>query len=247
MDGECMKRTSKKEIDAAIKDLGYKIFRNANPGCGAYCYFVNVSEDCNEVPALKEDGVYDGSTRYSDKTAAEWRASLLGKIREAYKSEGLEIPKHLEEPKLRFYLYICNTGVGAHVGRHGDTVQKAVEKLFPLGYNDEVLRHVRDEILRITRESAVSFASDKIRGTGISVSVMKEDGIYFEVCVPRGGSPTFPDQCPVCGAPVFIKKVLARTEEVRYSCGGVFSQKDQIQTHTDKWWGRCGKFIKGDK
>lgn len=48
----------------------------------------------------------------------------------------------------------------------------------------------------------------------------------------------FPDACPLCGAAMTIE----RDNEfgVGYACGGSYKPKDQIQNHTDVWWGKCG-------
>jgi len=49
--------------------------------------------------------------------------------------------------------------------------------------------------------------------------------------------PKFPDTCPTCNAPATTKQI----GEARYECGGRYGPKPQIQNHTDKFWGRCGK------
>lgn len=62
--------------------------------------------------------------------------------------------------------------------------------------------------------------------------------------------PTFPDACPCCGAAKTregytdykgeFHEGVFRWGTVEYACGGSYSPKPQCQTHTDKWWGRCG-------
>ena len=66
-----------------------------------------------------------------------------------------------------------------------------------------------------------------------------------EVWVPIHEKPTFPEKCPCCGA----KFVTIKDDSKRwnfenfadYKCGAKYSFKDQIQNHTDKWWGVCPK------
>lgn len=91
--------------------------------------------------------------------------------------------------------------------------------------------------------------------------------------------PTFPDACPVCGAPrtddpdlqipdtsgpaSYRRHVLhenptrpiagfrsgnpaqtlAGKNWATFACGGYYTSKPQIQNHTDKWWGVCGKEV----
>ena len=59
--------------------------------------------------------------------------------------------------------------------------------------------------------------------------------------------PSFGAACPVC-----LSKRVEHDEYVeggmgtrtgiaaKYTCGGAWMEKPQIQTHTDKWWGHCG-------
>lgn len=49
----------------------------------------------------------------------------------------------------------------------------------------------------------------------------------------------FPDRCPGCGAAMSIQR--DNEYGVGYACGGSYKPKDQIQNHTDVWWGQCGK------
>lgn len=69
---------------------------------------------------------------------------------------------------------------------------------------------------------------------------------YPEIHVARdsGDSPVFPSFCPICGA---LADRMSWGEQgpgsgvAVYSCGGQYVKKQQIQTHTSKWWGHCGK------
>jgi len=89
--------------------------------------------------------------------------------------------------------------------------------------------------------------------------------VYDEVHVPSGEMPAFPAACPICGQPLVMLKrmygspaglaikrdpapkgVLQDEAGINtyapfaiYKCGGGYSQKTQIQNHTDKWWGSC--------
>ncbi len=49
--------------------------------------------------------------------------------------------------------------------------------------------------------------------------------------------PTFPESCPVCGAAASAHG--NRYHPVTYACGAAYTDKPQIQNHTDKWWGAC--------
>jgi hypothetical protein len=51
--------------------------------------------------------------------------------------------------------------------------------------------------------------------------------------------PALPDTCPVCGADV-VFRTPGPLDRVVYRCGGGYLPKDQIQNHTDYWWGMCG-------
>lgn len=53
----------------------------------------------------------------------------------------------------------------------------------------------------------------------------------------REEAPVFPDNCPACGAGVSSRGNFFRP--VTYSCGAAYTEKPQIQNHTDKWWGSC--------
>ena len=129
---------------------------------------------------------------------------------------------------------------------------------------------------------------------------MSKRAIYEEIWVDSGGKPTFPDECPVCGAhwtelqidvyevpatyaayqrhyrehgpdrgwkwsedfktllavrpdgttfmlanyvpPAIARDIVRSATEGalrRYECGGYWSEKSQIQNHTDKFWGEC--------
>ena len=62
-----------------------------------------------------------------------------------------------------------------------------------------------------------------------------------EVDVPADDRPVvFPDACPACGA-TKTSDTSGRSSwpEARYACGGSYTNKPQIQNHTDKWWGHC--------
>ncbi len=67
--------------------------------------------------------------------------------------------------------------------------------------------------------------------------------MYPEIWKPRDEAPTFPTSCPSCGAPRVSGSEPGETSyraTVKYGCGGTYTLKTQIQTHTDKWWGQCG-------
>lgn len=75
-----------------------------------------------------------------------------------------------------------------------------------------------------------------------------EDGTYDEIHIPSeyGTSPDFPDTCPACGAKE-VERKMGWLGHNKYACGGGFKIKPQIQNHTDKWWGRCGKALDKSK
>ena len=65
--------------------------------------------------------------------------------------------------------------------------------------------------------------------------------IYDEIACSRAWPtkmPTFPNVCPICKS-----KTVTDLENFFngpiYKCGGQYNSKPQIQTHTDKWWGKC--------
>lgn len=86
--------------------------------------------------------------------------------------------------------------------------------------------------------------------------------IYPEVSQPRDdkSATDFPAVCPSCQAAktgdtghhrrpvvdsagrVTDRDALVQHYERRaaYACGGTYTYKPQIQTHTSKWWGSCG-------
>ena len=41
--------------------------------------------------------------------------------------------------------------------------------------------------------------------------------------------------CPVCGA----AQTTDDAWKAAYACGATYTEKSQIQNHTDVWWGRC--------
>lgn len=59
--------------------------------------------------------------------------------------------------------------------------------------------------------------------------------------VPKQATPTPPATCPACGASSIEVDATVYQQLARYSCGGAYNYKSQIQNHTDKWWGHCGK------
>lgn len=64
---------------------------------------------------------------------------------------------------------------------------------------------------------------------------------YKEIHVASGMPAKLPDACPVCGAHVAsVDNAGKPWERKEYACGGAYSSKDQIQSHTDKWCGSCG-------
>lgn len=75
------------------------------------------------------------------------------------------------------------------------------------------------------------------------------DGVYDEIHQPNTfpyPAFTFPDACPVCSAPA-----THRNEDgphygrfCEYVCGGKYTNKPQIQNHTNKWWGHCSRPLK---
>lgn len=50
-------------------------------------------------------------------------------------------------------------------------------------------------------------------------------------------APSFPDTCPACGAVATMHGDYY--SPVAYACGAAYTEKPQIQNHTDKWWGSC--------
>lgn len=67
--------------------------------------------------------------------------------------------------------------------------------------------------------------------------------IYEEVTTPCDSKtkPKFPERCPVCSASTVDLDRTPGTGHIRYACGGDYTPKPQIQNHTDKWWGVCGR------
>ncbi|CAK0742978.1 hypothetical protein CCP3SC1AL1_110021 [Gammaproteobacteria bacterium] len=74
---------------------------------------------------------------------------------------------------------------------------------------------------------------------------------YPEIRRTAGTSPAgtpcfFPDKCPVCGAPRLsftdTSKAVGGLQSATYACGGAYTPKDQIQNHTDFWWGFCNEY-----
>lgn len=72
---------------------------------------------------------------------------------------------------------------------------------------------------------------------------MTADYVYPEVWAERDAPPVFPEKCPVCGG-VRVQGsepgATSYSATASYFCGGKYELKPQIQTHTDKWWGKCG-------
>lgn len=60
---------------------------------------------------------------------------------------------------------------------------------------------------------------------------------------PGADPPEFPATCPVCGEDRTFQVTKAPPYLCRasYACGGTYTRKPQIQTHTNKWWGMCPK------
>jgi hypothetical protein len=52
----------------------------------------------------------------------------------------------------------------------------------------------------------------------------------------QDGPPSFPVACPACGSPL-VDVVVGRS--AAYDCGATYTEKPQIQNHTDIWWGIC--------
>ena len=53
--------------------------------------------------------------------------------------------------------------------------------------------------------------------------------------------PPLPPHCPRCGGRLRfpISNAERRLDRAVYQCGGEYAFKDQIQNHTDYWWGSC--------
>lgn len=52
----------------------------------------------------------------------------------------------------------------------------------------------------------------------------------------------FPGRCPICKALIVARESVGQPwEKVTYACWGGYTPKPQIQNHTHKWWGSCGK------
>lgn len=67
--------------------------------------------------------------------------------------------------------------------------------------------------------------------------------VYDEIWRPHNGTPAdLPAYCPVCQATTVQREGVNTPWESRhYACGGAYKSKPQIQNHTNKWWGHCGK------
>ena len=68
--------------------------------------------------------------------------------------------------------------------------------------------------------------------------------LYSEIWVSNDGKtkPVLPDTCPICGATkVEGNDGTAFRAWREYACGGCYTEKPQIQTHTNKYWGSCQK------
>lgn len=80
------------------------------------------------------------------------------------------------------------------------------------------------------------------KGRGIVMSTFYR--VYPEICQRREirTDPDFPVRCPICGsAKILSEKESGYRVGPKYGCGGQYTKKSQIQTHTDKWWGQCQK------
>ena len=105
----------------------------------------------------------------------------------------------------------------------------------------EFVRHLVSE-LHMTFETPDFIGQKSTEGIKDLLRVIPHDDerrIYPEISRPKGWTelkrPTFPDQCPICGA----AKAADNMGVILYQCGGSYLAKPQIQNHTDKWWGRC--------
>lgn len=67
---------------------------------------------------------------------------------------------------------------------------------------------------------------------------------YDEIHIPndRKSLPEFPKKCPVCGADTETEVKSEKYYEcsITYKCGGTYTHKEQLQNHTNKYWGECG-------
>ena len=62
---------------------------------------------------------------------------------------------------------------------------------------------------------------------------------YETVEVPaQVGPPKFPETCPACGSALYLT-LNNGWNGAAYECGATYSEKPQIQNHTDIWWGTC--------
>lgn len=68
---------------------------------------------------------------------------------------------------------------------------------------------------------------------------------YNEIHIPndRQSLPEFPSKCPICGAETEkeVKSEQYYECSITYKCGGTYTDKEQIQNHTNKFWGSCGQ------
>ena len=73
---------------------------------------------------------------------------------------------------------------------------------------------------------------------------MKDDFMIYHARWRDDPTP-FPDKCPGCGAK---KIIMAKNVDYQdYVCGGGWRQLVQIQTHTEKWFAKCGEVPAGKR
>lgn len=58
-----------------------------------------------------------------------------------------------------------------------------------------------------------------------------------EIRVPSHAAVRFPTRCPLCQS----MRIYRTAREAEYVCKAKYTEKDQIQNHTDVFWGSCPK------
>lgn len=75
---------------------------------------------------------------------------------------------------------------------------------------------------------------------------LKEIGVcrrpeHYASCGSKDGKPHFPETCSVCGSKKVKECLDYYRSSAEYECGAKYTEKPQIQNHTDVYWGVCPK------